>query len=213
MQIEKFTFNVFQENTFIISENSSCFIIDPGCSNSQEEQDLKTYINDQNFEVKAVLNTHCHIDHILGNAFCCDYFKVPLWIDSRDLPNLRMGKVVSDMYGLTYHPSPEPDKLLDNESSVKLGKSEIEIRFVPGHAPGHIVFVNHEEKWVIAGDTLFQLSIGRTDLPGGNHQLLLDSIRKELFSLEDDYAVHCGHGISTTIGFEKKHNPFLGNNL
>jgi len=209
MKIQPFTFNPFQENTYVLSNEGQCFIVDPGCSNRTEEQELVSYIESNNLKVKAILNTHCHIDHILGNAFCCNTFDAPLWMDSRDLPNLRSGKVLSDMYGIPYQVSPEPDLLLDDQKTIKLNEHELELRFVPGHAPGHIVFINHSLKWVIAGDTLFQLSIGRTDLPGGNHDQLLDSIRRELFSLDDDYEVHCGHGVSTNIGFEKKHNPFL----
>jgi len=210
MQIHKFTFNPFRENTYLVEHENEAFIIDPGCSNTMENQELDDLIEQKEVRIKAVLNTHCHIDHILGNAHCCKKYDAPLWMDSRDLPNLNMGPQVSLMCAIPYTPSPEPFKFLDDKSHVNLKDEELEIRFVPGHAPGHIVFIHHSTKSVIGGDTLFQLSIGRTDLPGGDHELLLSSIKEQLFSLPDDYTVYSGHGPETTIGFEKVHNPFVG---
>jgi len=210
MQIHKFTFNPFQENTYLVEHENVAFIIDPGCSSAMENQELDDLIEQNDIRIKAVLNTHCHIDHILGNAHCCRKYSAPLWMDSRDLPNLNMGPQVSQMYAIPYTPSPEPTEFLDDKAQVNLGNEELEIRFVPGHAPGHIVFIHHGTKSVIGGDTLFQLSIGRTDLPGGDHELLLSSIKEQLFSLPEDYTVYSGHGPETSIGFEKEHNPFVG---
>lgn len=209
MEIQSFTFNPFQENTYVLSSNSSCFIVDPGCSTREEENELRQYTDSKNVQPIAVINTHCHIDHILGNAFCCHEWNIPLWMHSLDLPNLNMGTVVADMYGLPYQPSPQPVRLLDNETHIELGSERLDILFTPGHAPGHICLVSDPDDWVIAGDTLFQLSIGRTDLPGGNHEQLLQSIRTQLFELPDYYIVYSGHGPATEIGFEKRHNPFV----
>jgi len=210
MQILKFTFNPFEENTYLIENQGEAYIVDPGCSNPIEYKQLDEVIEVNGCSIKAVLNTHCHIDHILGNAHCCKKFKAPLWMDSRDLPNLNMGPQVSQMYAIPYTPSPDPAKFLDDQSDIELGEESLEIRFVPGHAPGHIVFIHHASKSIIGGDTLFQLSIGRTDLPGGDHELLLSSIKEQLFNLPDDYTVYSGHGPETSIGFEKEHNPFVG---
>lgn len=212
MKIHSFTFNPFQENTYVISSGEQCFIIDPGCSNRHEEAELQAYINDQGWKPLAVINTHCHIDHIMGNTFCCEQWDIPLWIHSLDLPNLNMGPTVADMYGLPYHQSPQPSRFLDDLGEIVLGYERLDLLFTPGHAPGHICLVSDPDDWVVAGDTLFQLSIGRTDLPGGNHDQLLQSIQTQLFTLPEQYIVYCGHGPATEIGFEKRHNPFFPHN-
>lgn len=208
--VKKFVFNPFQENTYLVfDETKECLIIDPGCSNKEEEARLTSYIQEEGLKPIKVISTHSHIDHILGNNFVTAKYKIPLEIYEEDLQTLQSGPVVAQMYGLPYAPSPEPSAFLTIEEGVHFGNSHLSILFVPGHAPGHIVFYSKEAEFVINGDCLFYGSIGRTDLPGGNHDLLLESIRKELFSLPDNTKVYCGHGPETTIGFEKLNNPFL----
>lgn len=210
IQIERFTFNPFQENTYILYDASSdCVIIDPGCYDAGEEQELVDFIHANDLNPVKVVNTHCHIDHVFGNAFCVRNFKIPLWFHKKEIPVLESGDKTAMMYALRYHTSPEADNFLQEGQKLKWGKSEMDIVFTPGHSPGSVCFIGRKEKMVIGGDVLFQMSIGRTDLPGGDHQTLLDSIRRELFTLPDDFTVHPGHGPSTTIGFEKEHNPFL----
>jgi glyoxylase-like metal-dependent hydrolase (beta-lactamase superfamily II) len=209
MKVHQFTFSPFQENTYILTESNKCLIIDPGCYDQTERNILFNFIKQKDLEPLAIVNTHCHIDHVFGVKAVVDEYQIPFLCDSRDMDNLKRSANMASQYGLDFDEAPEPNAFLDELKNYSFGPGLLELRFTPGHAPGHQCFVNHDEKWVIAGDTLFQLSIGRTDLPGGNHQELLNSIKRELFSLPDDYQVFSGHGASTNIGFEKKHNPFM----
>lgn len=211
INIEQFTFNPFQENTYVLfDETKECIIIDPGCYEAHEQQELVQFIKENELNPVILALTHSHIDHVLGNHFVCNNFNLKPQIHQLDLTTLRSVENYAHLYGFPgYQPSPEPEFFLTEENPVSFGNSILEIRFVPGHAPGHIVFISHEDKFVINGDCLFHGSIGRTDLPGGDHQTLLDSIRNSLFSLPNDYKVYTGHGAPTTIGFEKENNPFL----
>lgn len=208
--IDCFTFNGFQENTYVLrDETNECVIIDPGCYTSSEQQQLHDFILKNQLTPVKLLNTHCHIDHILGNKYVATTFNVGLEMHEKDLPTLHATTEYGHLYGFTVDPSPEPSLFLKEGDVVKFGNSVLDVLFVPGHAPGHIVFVNHKQKFVINGDVLFYGSIGRTDLPGGNHDTLINSIKTKMFALDDDYTIYTGHGPSTTIGFEKANNPFL----
>lgn len=208
--INTFTYNGFQENTYVLTdETNEAVIIDPGCYSTTEQTELYNFIKNNNLNPVKLLNTHCHIDHILGNNFVATKFGLELYIHQLDLPTLHATTEYGHLYGFTVDKSPEPAHFLKDGDVVKFGNSTLEVIFTPGHAPGHVVFVNHEQRFVINGDVLFRGSIGRTDLPGGNHQTLIDSIKTKLFTLPDDYVVHTGHGPTTTIGYEKKYNPFL----
>jgi hydroxyacylglutathione hydrolase len=208
--INTFTYNGFQENTYVLTdETNEAVIIDPGCYSTTEQTELYNFIKNKNLNPVKLLNTHCHIDHILGNNFVATKFGVELYIHQLDLPTLHATTEYGHLYGFTVDKSPEPAHFLKDGDVVKFGNSTLEVIFTPGHAPGHVVFVNHEQRFVINGDVLFRGSIGRTDLPGGNHQTLIDSIKTKLFTLPDDFVVHTGHGPTTTIGYEKKYNPFL----
>lgn len=210
MEIKKFVFSPFMENTYIISnENRECLIIDPGCYDANEQKALENYITERGLTPKLLLNTHCHLDHVFGNAFVMDKYKIPLAMHQLDLPTLAMGERSAMMYGLSLMPSPEPTQFLGEGDVVELGEIKLEVIFVPGHAPGHIVFYNKDEGYVINGDVLFQESIGRTDLPGGDHATLLKNIKEKMYQLPDETIVYCGHGEETTIGHEKKYNPFV----
>lgn len=213
LQLKKFTFNPFQENTYVLyDETLQAVIFDPGCYEKNEREALTQFIEENNLQVTALVNTHCHIDHVLGNDFVKRTYHVPLWIHSYEIPVLKSVAAYAPNYGFSAYAETTQDELLDNHINFPVGKEQLEIRWVPGHAPGHLIFYHRESGICIAGDTLFQGSIGRTDLPGGNHQLLLDSIRKEMFTLPEDTTVYPGHGPATTIGFEKNHNPFVGKN-
>jgi len=211
VNIKHFTFNPFQENMYVLSDDTKeCIIVDPGCYQRNEQQELESYIAQNGLNPMRLLNTHCHIDHVLGNKFVASTYGLELEMHRADLPTLGMAQRSADMYGIHgYEASPEPTKFLDESDTIEFGTTSLEILFVPGHAPGHIAFVSHAQKIVIGGDVLFHRSIGRTDLPGGDTQTLIDSIKNKLFTLEDDYRVYSGHGITTTIGFEKANNPFL----
>jgi hydroxyacylglutathione hydrolase len=211
--IHTFTFNPFYENTYILSDESNeCVIIDPGCHISEEEQELEQYIVSNKLKPVKLLNTHCHIDHVFGNSFVAGKWNLELEMHRDDLVVLQSFPQVCQMYGFPSGPQPEPGKFLEEGGQVHFGNSTLDILFTPGHSPGSICFFNEKEKFAIAGDVLFQGSIGRSDLPGGNYETLIKSIREKLFRLPADLKVYPGHGPSTTIGFEKKNNPFAGEN-
>lgn len=210
LHLQSFAFNAFQENTYVLYDNTKqCVIIDPGCYSTAEQQQLVNFIESNQLHPVKLLNTHCHIDHILGNNFVSKKFNVGLEIHEADLPTLLATTEYGHLYGFTVDPSPQPTRFIQNNETITFGNTDLEVRFTPGHAPGHVVFINHTERLVINGDVLFYNSIGRTDLPGGNHNTLIESIHQQLFTLPDDYIVYTGHGPSTTIGEEKKNNPFV----
>src|SRR5690606_21344757 len=150
-----------------------------------------------------------HIDHILGVYYLKEYYQIPFSIHPDDAPLLTSAKVIASNYGFPGFSEPEVDSFITEKDTITFGKSSLSIRFVPGHAPGHIAFINEEQQFVIGGDVLFHQSIGRTDLPGGSYEVLINSIKTQLFTLDDAYKVYAGHMQPTTIGFEKKYNPFL----
>ncbi|MCB0802730.1 MAG: MBL fold metallo-hydrolase [Flavobacteriales bacterium] len=210
MLVKSFTFNPFQENTYVLSDDTkNCVIVDPGCYNNQEQNELLEYIKRNNLTPQRLLNTHAHIDHVFGNRFVSDYFNLDLELHDLDLPVLDAASYSAKQYGLDYTTSPLPKKSLKEGNQIKFGNTVLDILHIPGHAPGHVVFYNKAAKIIIGGDVLFRGSIGRTDLPGGNHQDLIKNIKSKLFTLEDDIVVYSGHGPSTTIGYERKTNPFF----
>ena len=197
------------ENTYVAYDDTrECVIIDPGCYEKNEQQELTSFIENKNLMVKYLLNTHCHIDHVLGNQFVKDQFNVALLLHKDELVGLNANKILAPSYGIPNYQEAYPDKYIDEQDKVKFGDTELQVLFVPGHSPGHIAFYNKDRKICISGDVLFQRSIGRTDLPGGDYDTLINSIHKKIFPLGDDVVVYCGHGPSTTVGEEKKYNPF-----
>jgi hydroxyacylglutathione hydrolase len=211
MQVQSFTFNPFAENTFVVydPESLEAAIIDPGCYEPEEQEQLQAFIDEKGLTPTLLLNTHCHIDHVLGNWFVKKTWNLKLHIHQLDDAVLRSVPTYAPMYGFSRYQPTEPDAWLEEGQDLTLGKQHLKVLFVPGHAPGHVVFWQPEQKFCINGDCLFNGSIGRTDLPGGDHDTLLTSIREKLFTLPDDTKVYCGHGPATSIGHEKKHNPFF----
>ena len=211
MKVKSFTFNPFQENTYVIyDETKECIIIDPGCYTEEEQTTLKQFIISKTLKPVKLINTHCHIDHILGNKFTSEEWNIELYMHKADLPLLENAGDIGKMYGLEdYEGSPYPKKFLSHGDILTLGKSSFEILFTPGHSPGHICLYNKENNLLIAGDLIFQRSIGRTDLPGGDYDTLIQSIINKLFPLPNETQIFCGHGPSTNLGFEKEHNSFL----
>ena len=211
LSIHKFTFNPFQENTYLVFDDSgSAAIIDPGCHTHAERTELEDFITSNHLQPELLLNTHCHIDHVLGNAWVKRKWNLDLWIHPNESQVLKSVEVYAPNYGFHGYESTSADKFLEVGKSISIGKETLKILFVPGHAPGHVVFYHEESGQCIGGDTLFRGSIGRTDLPGGDHDLLLSKIKSELFTLPEATVVYPGHGPETTIGFEKIHNPFVG---
>ena len=211
MNIKIFTFNQFFENTFIISDSTNeCIIIDPGCYDKNEKQILQDYILSNNLVPTRLINTHCHIDHILGNNFVSKTWDLELEIHHKDIDLLKNSKNIADLYGfVNYKNSPITNKFLVEGDIIEFGKSNLEVLFTPGHAPGHISLYSKNENFIISGDVLFNNSIGRTDLPGGNYNTLIDTIKSKFLCLDDSTVVYCGHGPSTTVGKERINNPFL----
>ena len=211
MNIKIFTFNQFFENTFIISDSTNeCIIIDPGCYDQNEKQILQDYILSNNLVPTRLINTHCHIDHILGNNFVSKTWDLELEIHQKDIDLLKNSKDIADLYGfVNYEKSPITNKFLVEGDIIEFGKSNLEVLFTPGHAPGHISLYSKNENFIISGDVLFNNSIGRTDLPGGNYNTLIDTIKSKFLCLDDSTVVYCGHGPSTTVGKERINNPFL----
>lgn len=211
IQVKSFTFNPFSENTYLLYDEDSleAAIIDPGCYEPEEQETLRAYIDKLGLKPTLLLNTHCHIDHVLGNWYVKKTWNLPLHIHQTEAQVLRSVPTYAPMYGFSRYQPTEPDQWLEEGQLLKLGAHSLKVLFVPGHAPGHVVFWQEAQKFCINGDCLFAGSIGRTDLPGGDHETLLRSIKKELFSLPEDTVVYCGHGPATTIGQEKKHNPFF----
>lgn len=211
ISVKKLTFNPFQENTYVLfDETKKCVIIDPGCYETHEQEELKAYIETNELKPVKLISTHSHIDHVLGNKYVMDTFGVELQVHKQDLQTLVSVPTYAGNYGFTdYHPCETPSSFFEEGDKIKFGNSELDILFVPGHAPGHVAFVAREEKFVINGDCLFYGSVGRVDLPGGDAETLIRSIKTKLFALSDDFVVYCGHGPETSIGFEKQNNRYL----
>ena len=205
------TFNPFQENTYIVyDETGECIIFDPGCINADEEQKLVQTISDNKLKPVKFINTHCHLDHVFGNKFVADTYSLPLGIHKGELIVLESVPAVCKAYGLPLPvPSPMPEYFIEEGEIISFGNSELKVLFTPGHSPASLCFYNSKDAFVIAGDVLFRDSIGRTDLPGGGHQTLLNSVKTQLFVLPDDVEVWPGHGPSTKVGYEREHNPFF----
>lgn len=209
IQIKSFVFNPFMENTYVLfDDKGECIVIDPGCYEEYEEETLDDFIQSNSLSVKLLINTHGHIDHVLGNDHILKKYKVPFLIHKIDLPILRAVTSYAPNYGFHHYRPVEPTGFLEEGDTVALGESTLEVLFLPGHAPGHIGLLERTQKILIGGDVLFRESVGRTDLPGGDHETLINSIQDKLFALPDEVVVYCGHGPETSIGHEKQYNPF-----
>ena len=212
LRIVSFTFNGFAENTYLLIDEATraTAIVDPGMYTRAEQQTLSDYIAQETLAVKYLLNTHAHIDHVLGNSFVLStYPGIPFWLHALDLPTLRAVPTYAGPYGFPAYQPAEPTGELAAGQVIRLGESELAVRFAPGHAPGHVVLYDAAGGQLVGGDVLFKSSIGRTDLPGGDLPTLLKSIETELMTLPDVTVVYPGHGPVTTIGAERRSNPFL----
>ncbi|HEX2961850.1 MAG TPA: MBL fold metallo-hydrolase [Ignavibacteriales bacterium] len=211
LNIDRFIFNAFAENTYIVSDGVSkeCIIVDPGCSSTFEKEELKAFLESGGLRLKAIINTHCHIDHILGNRFLKDTFKAPFLAPEEDLFLLDLMLKEAGNFGFEMEPSPYPDILIKEDLYFELGGREVKFLFTPGHSPGGYCLYFKDDSFCITGDVLFREGIGRTDLWGGSYESLIDSIETKLFMLPDDTVIYPGHGDKSTIGYEKTNNPFL----
>ena len=213
ISIRTFTFNPFQENTYVLYDDTGeCVIIDPGCYTEDEKEELAGYIEASGLKPVKLLLTHAHIDHVLGNNFLCGKYNLKIEMNLIEKELLLSAALYGEMWGIQVEPSPSPEIFLREGDMVKFGQSSLNVIFTPGHSPGSICFYQPEQKFAIAGDVLFYGSIGRTDLPGGDYDTLIKSIKEKVFPLGDDVKIYPGHGPETTIGHEKKFNPFVGEN-
>jgi glyoxylase-like metal-dependent hydrolase (beta-lactamase superfamily II) len=209
-QIKAFTFNPVQENTYILyNENNECIIIDPGCYFDAEKEEIKNFIENHQLQPKLLLNTHCHLDHVFGNKFIAEEYKLTLNTHLLEKEILEMAPASGLMFDLPFDNYQGEVIYLAEGDVVSLGDDQLQVIHVPGHSPGSICFYCEKQHFIIGGDVLFQRSIGRTDLPYGNHEYLLQNIKEKLFKLPADVKVYPGHGPETTIGAEIKDNPFL----
>ena len=205
-----FTFNPFYENTYLIYDRTGqCVIVDPGCYEQEEEDALVDAIRRKALKPVMLLNTHCHVDHVLGNKFVMDTWQVPLVIHKGELPVLEEVVNYAPTLGLFYKPSPKPDRFVDEGDIITFGETKLDVLLAPGHSPASICFYAKTDQFIVSGDVLFHNSVGRTDLPGGNAQTLYTSIQEKLLTLPDVTKVYPGHMQATTIGRERTQNPFL----
>lgn len=210
IEVKTFIFNAFQENTFVVYDTSkNCLIIDAGCNSAAERQEIIKFISENQLNPVALVNTHCHIDHILGVDYLKEHYSIPFKIHEADKPLLLHAAQQALFYGLEYEGLPEADEFLEEGDMLDAGMAGFKIFHVPGHSPGSIVLVSETSSHVFVGDVLFQGSIGRTDLPGGDYDTLISGIKEKLMTLPPETVVFPGHGPQTTIGLEKENNPFL----
>jgi hydroxyacylglutathione hydrolase len=208
--VKRFVFNPFQENTYVLFDDTrECVIIDPGMYDGNEERTLRQFIENENLKPVKLLNTHCHIDHIFGNRYVLEKYKIPFYAHLLEMDNLRNASAYAGMFGVKLDEQPEPEFFLKENDTVQFGNTTLKVLFTPGHSAGSISFYNDPNTFIIAGDVLFQRSIGRTDLPGGDYNTLIRSITSQLMPLGNDVIVYSGHGPDTTIGEEREENPFL----
>jgi glyoxylase-like metal-dependent hydrolase (beta-lactamase superfamily II) len=210
IKIKKFVVNPLGENSYIISdETGECIFVDPGFYYDEEHDEVRDYIKSNNLTPVKITNTHCHFDHIMGVEFVRNEYRIPFFAHPDDAFWIEKAIDQGKMFGFEMKPVAAADAFFVENEFVEFGNTKLKIIHVPGHSPGHVVFYSEPDKKLIAGDVLFYGSIGRTDLPGGDYETLISNIKNKLFDLPDDTVVYSGHGPETTIGFEKRTNPFL----
>lgn len=210
MEVQVFTVNPFQENTYVLWDSSGeAILLDPGMVHPSETDEVAAFLQRKGFQLRQVVLTHAHLDHVFGCQWAFDRYGLAPRMHPDSRAQYQAVPQQALMFGMPPVELPVPGELLDAAVPLRFGATELELRLTPGHAPGHLVLVHHPTRQVVAGDVLFRGSIGRTDLPGGSYEVLLRSLHTEVLSLPDDYTVHSGHGPSTTIGHERRTNPFL----
>lgn len=210
INIETFVFNPFMENTYILHDRTyECIIVDAGCYEQPERDQVETFLRENELKPVRMVNTHCHVDHVLGVAFLKERYSIPFSIHPFEKRLLEATQIQGNFYGLNAGPPTEADDYLEGGDKIFFGDSELRALHVPGHSPGSLVLYSEKDSFLLAGDVLFRGSIGRSDLPGGDHETLVDSIREKLLDLDPATVVYPGHGPETTIGFERDNNPYL----
>lgn len=210
IHVQKFTFNPFQENTYILyNDDKQAIIIDPGMYDLAEQNIFFNFIDKNQLQPVLLLNTHTHLDHIFGNEAVLNKYDIQYGFHKEDTPVFNAAVSAAIYYGVDLKKPRNPDFYIEENKSILLGDDRIDVLFTPGHSPGSVSFYVAKQHLILVGDVLFQMSIGRTDLPGGNYETLIQSIHTQLISLPPHTIVYSGHGPETTIGLEKMNNPFL----
>ena len=210
LTVKRFIFNPIQENTYVVyNAKDACAIIDPGCYFPEENQSLDNWLKEARLRPNILLNTHCHLDHVFGNKWVAEQYGLELQMGEKELWTFKFAPESGKRWGIPFENYSGNINFLKEGDKVILGEDKLEVLFTPGHSVGHIVFYNHKQGFVIGGDVLFRMGIGRTDIPGGDTGILLKSISEKLMTLPDEVIVYPGHGEPTTIGYEKENNPFL----
>ncbi|MDI3527510.1 MAG: hydroxyacylglutathione hydrolase [Tenuifilum sp.] len=210
IQVQKFVFNPFQKNTYIVYQNEGeALIVDPGCITEDEVKALVEFVNEKGLKVSRLVNTHCHIDHIFGVESLKKIFNVKWYAHPDDVYLVKAATTHALMFGLQFQDEPNLDEFYEHDDIITIGDSTLRVIHTPGHSRGGVCLFAENEKFILTGDTLFNMSVGRTDLEGGDYETLIKSINERLLVLPDEVEVLPGHGVSTTIGQEKKANPFL----
>ena len=210
--IKQFTFNHFEVNTYVIVDEASkqCAIVDPAAEASYEDSQLVDFIEQEQLQVTHILLTHAHVDHIAGLRQCCDHWQLPVTMHAEGCKLLKQAEVYGSVMGFAVDNMDDLEVVeIEDSQILKIGNTEVECRYVPGHCPGSMCFVLPQENAVLTGDALFHFSIGRTDLPGGDYPTLIEKLKERILTLPDDYRVLPGHGIASQIGKERKYNSFL----
>jgi glyoxylase-like metal-dependent hydrolase (beta-lactamase superfamily II) len=208
--IKKFEFSPIQENTYLLyNEQKNCIIIDPGCYDDMEKSILSDFITENDLKPVLLLNTHCHLDHVFGNKYVFDTYQLMPHIHPLEKELLAYAPVSGLMYNLPFDHYEGEVNFIEEGQTIKLDEDELVVLYTPGHSPGSVSFYCNKQQFVISGDVLFKNSVGRTDLPGGNQDVLIKSIKNQLLVLLDDTKVYSGHGVVTTIKEERSNNPFL----
>ena len=212
MKVSRFTFNMFGVNTYILWDDISreALIVDPGMINENEQKEIKAFLDANNLNLKHLINTHMHIDHAFGISYVKENYNLKLECNLEDQFLAQRLNEQANIFGLPIPMSDlQIDKDLKDGEKIQLGDEHISILHVPGHSPGSVVLYAPQSNFIISGDVLFNTSIGRTDLPGGNYAQLINAINNKLMTLPDDVIVYPGHGPETSIGYEKQNNPYL----
>jgi hydroxyacylglutathione hydrolase len=210
LHVKTFEFNPLQENTYLVYDDAkNCAIFDPGCYFESEQTQLVGFIEQNKLTPVLLINTHCHLDHVFGNKFIAEKYNLTLHLHKNEVPVLEFAPTSGLMYGVPFDNYTGDFVFIDEEKPIQIGSEVLQILLTPGHSPASLSFYSATSGFVISGDVLFKNSIGRTDLPGGNYQTLIESVEKKLFTLPAETIVYSGHGPATTIGSKKRNNPFF----
>ena len=210
IQLKQFIFNPFQENTYVLfDETRECVIVDAGCYTDDEQDELASFIESHGLTPRLAINTHGHVDHVLGNGFVKEKYSIPLAGNFEDLMPIQTAQSHALMFGLSVDTVPSLDQSLNHDDTVSFGNSQLRVIHTPGHSLGGICLYSKAGNFILTGDTLFNGSIGRTDFPQGDHDTLIASITQRLWPMGNDTVFIPGHGPESTFGQERRSNPYV----